>query len=42
MRAPPETKDPILLQHPTRRNVGYFGAVRIRDGRFYFERETNR
>jgi len=26
---PPETKDPVLLHHPTRRSVGYFGAVRF-------------
>jgi hypothetical protein len=31
MWIPPETKDPILLHHPTRRSVGYFGAVRLRD-----------
>lgn len=37
---PPETKDPVLLHHPTRRSVGYFGAVRLRDGRFVFQRET--
>ena len=42
MWVPPETKDPILLHHPTRRSVGYFGAVRIRDGRFFFQRETDR
>ncbi len=27
---PPETKDPVLLHHPTRQSVGYFGAVRLR------------
>jgi len=30
MWIPPETKDPILLHHPTRRSVGYFAAVRLR------------
>ena len=39
---PPETKDPILLHHPTRRSVGYFGAVRLGDGKFVFTRETDR
>ena len=40
MWIPPESKDPILLHAPTRRSVGYFGAVRLRDGRFHFCRET--
>jgi len=38
MWVPPETKDPVLLHHPTRRSVGYFGAVRLRDGKFRFSR----
>jgi transposase len=42
MWVPPETKDPVLLHHPTRRSVGYFGAVRLRDGRFWSRRETDR
>jgi hypothetical protein len=42
MWVPPETKDPVLLHHPTRRSVGYFGAVRLRDGKFWFSRETGR
>jgi transposase len=42
MWVPPETKDPVLLHHPTRKSVGYFGAVRIRDGRFFFRRETDK
>lgn len=42
MWIPPETKDPVLLHHPTRRSVGYFGAVRLRDGRFFFHRETDK
>jgi transposase len=41
MWVPPETKDPILLHHPTRKKIGYFGAVRLRDGRFVFRREEN-
>ncbi len=41
MWIPPETKDPILLHHPTRRSVGYFGAVRLRDGKFFFHRERD-
>src|SRR6266446_8879965 len=27
MWIPPETKDPVLLHAPTRKSVGYFGAV---------------
>ena len=38
----PEVKDPVLLHHPTRRSVGYFGAVRLRDGKFLFSRETGK
>lgn len=42
MWIPPEEKDPVLLHHPTRSQVGYFGAVRIRDGKFVFNRELER
>jgi hypothetical protein len=42
MWIPPETKDPVLLHHPTRRSVDYFGAVRLRDGKFFFLRETDK
>jgi hypothetical protein len=28
-----EDKAPILLHHPTPRSIGYFGAVRLRDGK---------
>lgn len=42
MWIPPETKDPVLFHHPTRRSVGYFAAVRLRDGRFFFRREVER
>ena len=42
MWIPPETKDPVLLHHPTRRSIGYFGAVRLRDGKFFFRRETGK
>jgi transposase len=40
MWIPPEIKDPVLLHAPTRKSVGYFGAVRLRDGRFVFHLET--
>ena len=42
MWIPPEDKDPILLHHPTRQSVGYFGAVRLRDGQFVHQREQVR
>lgn len=42
MWVPPEETDPILLHHPTRRSVGYFGAVRLRDGKFVSQREMGR
>lgn len=39
MWIPPEVKDPALAHAPTRKSVGYFGAVRLRDGKFFQERE---
>jgi transposase len=42
MWVPPEIKDPVLYHHPTRRSAGYFGAVRLRDGKFFYIRETRR
>jgi transposase len=39
MWIPPEDKDPILQHYPGRKSVGYFGAVRIRDGKFVYRRE---
>jgi transposase len=41
MWIPPEVKDPVLLHHPTRDSVGYFGAVRLKDGRFVYRREDD-
>jgi transposase len=40
MWVPPETKDPIVLHHPTRKSIGYFAAVRLRDGKFLYSRQT--
>lgn len=42
MWVPPEDKDPIVYHHPTRKSVGYFGAVRRRDGALVFRRETGK
>jgi len=35
----PEENDPVLVHHPTRKAVGYYGAVRLRDGKFIYRRE---
>lgn len=42
MWVPPEVDDPVLPHYPTRRSVGYFGAVRLRDGKLTFRREADR
>lgn len=42
MWVPPEETDPVLLHHPGRKSVGYFGAVRLRDGKLAFLRESER
>jgi transposase len=42
MWVPPEQRDPTVLHHPTRKSVGYFGAVRLRDGQLAFQRELER
>lgn len=42
MLVPLEIKDPVLLHHPSRDGVGYFGAVRIRDGKFVYSHEEKR
>jgi transposase len=40
MWVPPEEKDPVLLHYPTRKSIGYFGAVRLRDGKLLAVRES--
>ncbi len=42
MWVPPEVRDPVSLHHPTRKQIGYFGAVRLCDGRFHYRREPER
>jgi len=42
MWVPPETRDPVLLHSPTRKSVGYYGAVRLRDGKFLYRREADK
>ena len=38
---PPEVRQPVVMQEPGRKSAGYFGAVRLRDGKFIFSREEN-
>ena len=40
MWVPREETDPVLWHYPGRTSVGYFGAVRLRDGRGLFQKET--
>ena len=40
MWIPPEIRDPVVMHHPTRQSVGYFGAVRLRDGKLVTAREA--
>jgi len=35
----PEIKEPVLMHHPTRASVGYYGAIRLRDGKFVYKIE---
>ena len=42
MWIPPEDKEPVLLHHPIHRSIGYFGALRVRDGKFIFKPEAHR
>ena len=42
MWVPPEERDPVLLHHPTRKSIGYFGAVRLWDGKLLYRREEER
>jgi transposase len=42
MWIPPEDRDPIVRHAPTRKGVGYYGAVRLRDGRFVWRREAGK
>jgi hypothetical protein len=36
----PEIKRPVCLHHPTRKSVGYFGAVCLRTGQLVVQREA--
>ena len=36
------TTDPVVFHQPTRKSVGYFGAVRFRDGKFTYHREDQK
>ena len=42
MWVPWEEEDPVGWHYPGRKSVGYFGAVRLRDGRGLFRQEASR
>jgi transposase len=42
MWVPPESVDPVLYHAPTRKSIGYFGAVRLRDGKLAYRREPDK
>jgi transposase len=42
MWIPPEIKDPVVRHFPGRKSVGYFGAVRLKDGLFVAMREPDK
>ena len=42
MWIPPEITDPVVFHQPTRKNIGYYRAVRLRDGKFVYRRETEK
>lgn len=42
MWVPPEDRDPVVRHAPTRKGIGYFGALRLRDGRLAWRREDER
>ncbi len=42
MWVPWEEEDPVLWHYPGRRTVGYYGAVRLRDGKGLFRQEPGR
>lgn len=41
MWIPPEVKDPVFHHNPTRKHVGYFGAVRLRDGKMVYQKTND-
>jgi transposase len=42
MWIPPELLDPVVYHAPTRKSVGYWGAVRLRDGKLVYRRESGK
>ena len=42
MWIPPEVADPVLRHFPGRKSIGYFAAVRLRDGKFVYRRESEK
>jgi len=42
MWIPPENCNPVVFHHPTRASMGYYGAVRLRDGKFVYQQEPDK
>jgi DDE superfamily endonuclease len=40
MWVPWEEEDPVVWHYPGRKSVGYYGAVRLRDGKGFFRQES--
>jgi len=38
----PEDSDPVVYHNPVRKSVKYYGAVRLRDGKFVYQREEHK
>jgi len=38
----PENSDPVVYHNPVRKSVKYYGAVRLRDGKFVYQREEDK
>ena len=41
MWVPPEEKDPVVLQAPTKKSISLFGAVNVSHFCFYFHIDLN-
>lgn len=42
MWVPPEEVDPVVYHYPGKKKIGYFGAVRLSDGKFVYHRITTK
>jgi len=37
----PEDQEPVIYHHPTKKCIGYYGATRLYDGKFIYQREPD-